>query len=434
MNKITFRYGDGRTLQCSYEELSVPGTIGKKPMWNHEALLLYAEPLRPVEILCGCRDDITVPMHVVENPIGSHRYHLRTNRGRSELHDPSCLKHALDAPAKVIEAANANSAVQFHPNAKGETVVEVSISLFAGGIREDAGDERVDIQNDVEQTRPTRTIVEEVEDAEGTTSRRAKAKFGGLIREWYLVGREFALANAARPGYLNRRDVVHGMWRTLIMDRVCLGSGDSLKPTAYVPHKTQTDHQNGDRKVLLGLLRGVENAEDSGREVRLHIQGINDVWTVEVPEPLTKKATDIKEQMLVGVRVRRRGDTWRLTHAPFAVPLANPDAMWVESGLEAEAYGALSRTRFGVDKPLRVMDEVGGLRPDFVLTGLDKPVMVEVYGRVGDPSYDEHKETKQTMYRTHEREGLLYYLEWDLTEKDSREAFLSGLRALESRL
>ena len=376
-------------------------------MWNREALLLYAEPVRPLEIVCGCRDDITVPMHVVENPIGSHRYHLRTNRGHSELHDRSCLKHALDAPAKVLEAERVQSAVQFRPNAKGETVVEVSISLFAGGVREEtADDENSPIQNDIEQARPTRTVVDEVDDEESAASRRAKAKFGGLLREWYLVGREFALSNATRPGYLNRRDVLHGMWRTLLEDRVCLGHGEGLKANAYVPHKAQTHHQNGDRKVLVGLLRTVENAiDDSGREGRLHIQGINDTWAVDVPESLAKMASGIKEQMLVGVRVRRRGDTWRLTHAPFAVKLANPDAMWVESGLEAEAYATLSRTRFHVDKPLRVMDEVGGLRPDFVLRGLDKPVMVEVYGRVGDPSYDEHKEySKPCTERTSGKE------------------------------
>ena len=38
------------------------------------------------------------------------------------------------------------------------------------------------------------------------------------------------------------------------------------------------------------------------------------------------------------------------------------------------------------------------------------------------------------MYRTYERERMLYYLERDLTETDGKGVFLTGLSQLEARL
>ncbi|WDL99771.1 hypothetical protein [Alicyclobacillus sp. ALC3] len=83
-----------------------------------------------------------------------------------------------------------------------------------------------------------------------------------------------------------------------------------------------------------------------------------------------------------------------------------------------------------MEEPLRVMEELDGLRPDFVLRGHKLPVIVEVYGRTGDPAYDEHKEIKRTIYRTYEREGLIHYVEWDVSERRGKESFLAQLNAL----
>ena len=75
---------------------------------------------------------------------------------------------------------------------------------------------------------------------------------------------------------------------------------------------------------------------------------------------------------LIAVRAIRKSKTWRLTHKPFSVLLADPDAMWVESGIEEDAYKILKSKGFRVDKPLRILDELGGLRPDFQIKGLNR--------------------------------------------------------------
>lgn len=129
-------------------------------------------------------------------------------------------------------------------------------------------------------------------------------------------------------------------------------------------------------------------------------------------------------RQLIGVRVIRRDKVWRLTHEPFTVLLAEPDAMWVESEVEAQAYRLLMDRGFTVEKSLRIREDLGGLRPDFEIQGLDRPVIVEVYGRVNHPEYNEHKEVKRGMYRALEREGFIWYVEWDLEDRDGREKFL----------
>lgn len=428
---IRYEY-DNETLKGDYDELTAFGARGKK-VWNKEALVKYAEPQRPVHIVCCCRNDNQeVNMHIVEKPIGSHRYYLATNPKSSGKHSPDCPKHVLDDPFKKAKAVYTKSAVQFRLNSAGESVVDVSINPFAGGIREQNGEPIDTVSSDVEQTKPGRKIYEESDEMSASHSRRAKAEFGGLIREWYLIGREFALSNRKNgQTHINRRDIIHGMWREMLNDRV-LANEQSIKNISFVPHKSITQHRDGDRKILVGLFEGVGTTAFG--EMQINIRGINTIWSVSAPPELAKKIDSKTVNRLISVRAQWRNEDWRLTHKPFVVLLTDPDAMWVESEIEMRAYAVLSKTRFEVQKPLRIMEDLGGLRPDFVLIGLDRPVIVEVYGRVGDPDYDEHKELKQGLYDIYESEQRIYYLEWDLSEKDGMAAFLERLRELESKL
>ncbi|MCL6441862.1 MAG: hypothetical protein K6T83_00105 [Alicyclobacillus sp.] len=432
--KIRFEYGDGIVREGTYEELSLRGRNGEK-VWNRAALIQYVEPQRPTRILCCCREDAQeVKMHIVEKPVGSRRYYLATNPNSSGLHAPTCPKHALDEPDRR-KLVNTLSAVQFRTNSDGETIVEVSINPFAGGIREQDGEQKDYSGSDVEQTNPVRTIYKKAEGEETSRTRRATAKFGGLIREWYLLGREYALANRKEgQQYIGKRNIIYGMWQMMLADRVFLANGKSIKTIAFIPHSAITWHREGDQRIIVGLFEKIET-KASG-EKQLTIRGINVSWSVSVPQNLAAQVNTKVRYQLIGVRVRRHDNEWRLTHLPFMVLLANPNAMWVESDAEREAYLILTRTKFHVKKPIRVMEELGGLRPDFVLDGLDRPVIVEVYGRIGDPDYDEHKEHKRDLYYTYQQQKLIYYVEWDLSKgvDKGKTHFMQQLRELEALL
>lgn len=433
MSEIQYFYSDGRVRDGNYDELTVIEQNGRKK-WNQAALRRIVEPLRPFKIVCRCREDgQEILMHVVEKPTGSGKYYLATNPKQSDMHEKNCPKRRMEETVIVVPPAETESAIQHVENADGTTTVHVEINPFKGGLRERQDTDVLDgDRNTLKQTeRPSARVVDE--DAEGDArirKQKAQAEFGGLVREWYLYGRKTALVNreVGENNFLSPLNVVYGMTVSMNNDEILIGNNKNLKGIAFIPNKKLRYHANGERKILLGLYQAVEDGEN-GEKV-LSIRGLNDTWEVSVPKQLAHPIDKPSKRRLIAVRVIRRDKAWRLTHEPFTVLLAEPDAMWVESEVEAQAYRLLMDRGFTVDKPLRIREDLGGLRPDFEIQGLDRPVIVEVYGRVNDPEYNEHKEVKREMYRTLEREGFIWYVEWDLEDRDGREKFLEQVEQL----
>ncbi len=76
---------------------------------------------------------------------------------------------------------------------------------------------------------------------------------------------------------------------------------------------------------------------------------------------------------------------------------------------------SLLMRRLQIEKPLRPHDTWFGYRPDFVLRGLSRPVIVEVWGRMDDLVYAAHAETKRTVYLAAQQAGVIHFLEWDVS-------------------
>lgn len=419
---IVYKYENGTEQTSTYEDITI--IENGKMAWNRSALRRYAEPVRPVEIVCTCREDgHVIQMHFVEKPAGSRRYYLATNPNLD--HHPKCLKHRVD-DVKTATPNPTKRAIQMRES-DGKTVLNVHINLFSGGVQE-SEDVSESLDHDLSMSPNAKYVKSEESTIKRRTRRRAQVRFGGLIREWYLMGRDFA-CNDKQHRQISQSDVLHGMWRVMLAHQIeVTDTGESLKKSAYVPHKSIKSHTEGEQKIIIGLVDSMDIPE-AGEKI-IHIRGISDTWSTVVPIVLGHRVHALTQRHLIAVRAIRRDHTWRLTHLPFAVILANPAAMWVESNVEAEAYALIVKTPFTVDKPLHVMKELGGLRPDFILHGLNRPVMVEIYGRTGDPNYDEHKEFKQDLYTTLQHEGLIYYLEWDLSESHGRSSFVHRLAEL----
>lgn len=197
MSEIRYFYAYGRVRDEDYEDLTVMERHGNKK-WNQEALRRIAEPQRPSKIVCRCREDgEEILMHVVEKPSGSGKYFLATNPKQSNMHAKHCPKRRMEDTVVVIPPSETESAIQHIDNGDGKTTVHIEIHPFRGGIREH-DDTLDDERNTLKQTEsPSTRVVDE--DAEGTArirQQKAQAKFGSLIREWYLYGRQKALGSA----------------------------------------------------------------------------------------------------------------------------------------------------------------------------------------------------------------------------------------------
>lgn len=162
------------------------------------ALRLIAEPLRPSKIVCRCReeDEVEILMHVVEKPVGSGKYYLATNPKQSDMHEKHCPKRRMEETVIVVPPAETESAIQHIENLDGTTTVHVEINPFKGGLREREETDVLDTdKNTLKQTeRPSARVVDEYAEGDAKIRKqKAQAKFGGLIREWYLYGRQKAL-------------------------------------------------------------------------------------------------------------------------------------------------------------------------------------------------------------------------------------------------
>ncbi|SHK67615.1 hypothetical protein SAMN05443507_11960 [Alicyclobacillus tolerans] len=431
MPELIYHYSGNRIQYGNYSDIIVPSERGKK-VWNQQVLRKLVEPERPWLVECCCQTNPSkrVSMHVVERPIGKRRYYLANNPNSPYQHTSDCPKKQLESVVSLPPILSKNDAVRWSVNENGEMQVDVHVSLFAGGLREMTEDDVV--SDNVEMNESRIGVRGNKEEAERRRTVRSQVEFGGLIREWYLIARHCLLEN--RPASdistpITPALILGVMLKTLLEGKIT-ANGKELRSIAHIPHPSVKRHIEGTRKILLGIYDG--NFE-SGKFVKL--RGLKSAsWRIDIPEQFAKSFVGYSVgKTLTAVRVIRKGDHWRLTHAPFGALLAQPDAMWVESKIEEQAYAFLKKMSWTIEKPYHKRDDLGGLRPDFVLHGLDRDVVVEIYGRVGDEKYNAHKEAKREFYRALQREGLIHYVEWDAEEKDGQVRFLHSLQELKRK-
>ena len=232
---------------------------------------------------------------------------------------------------------------------------------------------------------------------------RGKTKFGGLIRNWYVIGYKWAADYAkTRDGApipledLSMQNVLWGMW-TVLYKQLIEANGEPLEKIAFVPHQSRRGkRRNNEHKLIFGVVGKIRETEDQ-RALEVNVHGIGDRWVVRIPRGKipTRPSRNMWGNRLIAVRAvfHGAGEHYEATHRPFLVHLVEPGGVWVDSTYEAKLYHELRYRKFQIEKPLRETDEFYEYRPDFVLRGFHRPVVIEVYGVQNVVSYDEHKDT-----------------------------------------
>lgn len=407
--------------EYAYDSIFEPGTEIVDQATLDEIRMGIQHP----HLTCLCHPVGPIAMHFQRHRIGDKKVRFWDNRNNELSHVAKCPRARSEDVQASKERKQVASGERVYLAADGYEHSDSNVGdLFAPEDEED----------EVKQVSPVRvdTARSESSDASNQSESRTrirvvrgKTKFGGLIRNWYVMGYKWAVDYATtrdgvriRAEDLSIQKVLWGMWTVLYL-KIVEGNGKSLEKVAFVPHPSRRDKRvSGEQKLILGIV-GKVRSNDLGAEVMVH--GIvGERWMVRIPKgKVTRRPRmDRWSNRLIAVRAVYReleGGYYEATHRPFIVQLVEPGGVWVESSYEAKLYYELRSRHFQLEKPLRDSDEFYGYRPDFVIRGFRSPVIIEVYGVQNVASYDEHKETKRRVYRAAMAQGLIWYLEWDIT-------------------
>ncbi|MCF8568532.1 hypothetical protein LLE49_27825 [Alicyclobacillus tolerans] len=423
--------------EYTYGSIFEPGT----EVVNQATLDEIRMGIQHPHLMCLCHLVGPIAMHFQRHRIGDQMVRFWDNRNNELSHVADCPRARSEDVRASKERKQVASGEKIYIAADGYEHSDSNIGdIFAP---EDDDKEEMTRASPVRVDTAKGEEPSDLNDSSGQRTRvrvvRGNTKFGGLIRNWYVMGYKWAADYAkTRDGVrisaenLSVQNVLWGMWTVLYM-KLVEANGKPLEKIAFVPHPSRRNKRvDGEHKLILGVVGKVREGTQ-GLDITVH--GIGDRWMVRIPQgkaPRRRRA-ETWGNRLIAVRAVYRDlemEYYEATHRPFLVQLVEPGGVWVDSSYEARLYHELRSRHFQVDKPLRDSEEFYGYRPDFVLRGFRSPVIIEVYGVQNMASYDEHKETKRRVYRAAMAQGLVWYLEWDVTVANSWDKLIRDLDLL----
>lgn len=151
------------------------------------------------------------------------------------------LKHTKDCPRyhaeDVVEArirTIAASGVQREKSESGQDCVDIKVDIFGDEKEETIQEKPVShsLEQDTQTTEENHIAGSSV--SVRSSSNRIKAKFGGFMREWYILGYQYAAENAKRNGKtihhedLKMHDLLFGMWRVMLDGRITIAEPGAI--------------------------------------------------------------------------------------------------------------------------------------------------------------------------------------------------------------
>ena len=385
-----------------------------------------------VHLSCLCNPVGPIAMHFQRHRITDKFARFWDNANNLLQHTKNCPRYHSEDVAEARARIIAASGVQRDKNDSGQDCVDIKVDIFGDGKEESIQERHVagTLEQDA-QVPETNTIANSSVRVRSSIN-HVKAKFGGFMREWYILGYKYATEIVKRNGRAVRcedlriHDLLFGMWRVMLDGRITI-SGKAISNYAFVPfQKMKWKYEKVDKSIVVGIVTWHEYGVE---EDRLHVKGINDTWTISVPHEYVPKADMLGK--LIAVRCVRTGHgSSVITHAPFVMQIAEPGAVWVDSSYEETMYQELRKRGFSIEKPLVESEEFFGYRPDFVIRKLWLPIVLEVYGFENSEQYEKRKENKRKVYRAAMDVGLLIYLEWNVTERTSWDKIVNELDVL----
>lgn len=357
-------------------------------------------------------------MHVKERPKGSGRYFLADNPKAEFEHALNCPRYHVDDGAEVPHMAPVYETGVDHEIKGGEEYVHVNIRVFATQPDKELGSKAMDAP-----------LVNNLNQIESSEHRFGKAKvpvaFGGLIREWYMLGLEYSRRTMNESP--NCDQLLRGMWKVMINRRITVDDG-SLDKIAIIPFSKVKWRPEGQPRIILGYASSDAVSHEKGLS-KLSIRGIDTEFNVLVRNRHLPRY-GLKGRLCALRVVCQNGEYITINHV-FGVLIHPGGAVWLDSSYEWKAYDYLLEQGYSVEKPLLPSPEWYDFKPDFVLRNTRPPVVIEVWGMPDTfLHYHHQKERKKEAYQFAAQRGNLVFVEWDVNENDGFSKFVAQLESV----
>ncbi|MCI0184750.1 hypothetical protein MM817_03047 [Acidibacillus sp. S0AB] len=365
--------------------------------------LLHAWRANKAVLYCTCRETDRVRMNVRNHPKYKEHVQVLYKQDRHIDHDPTCERYAEDSPLEIRRVVK-RSAVQEETDENGRYVKIFLRDLFQ--VEKEQAQQPVPASEEVKSAdsyEPKHLIKQQ---RVGRIDKQERTTVAALIREWYVEGLQIA---QERMGQLrSTQAILYGMQMAMLEERIRLDK-ESLKKIAYIPHPRQYPMEQA---IIVGFAQACLSIGEE--EEVWQISGVKGAFETVHIEKRYLPNHRLKGN-LVAIQTTRKQGTIRAMRSIVDAIIHPNGCVWLDSQHEKDLYEELLLRRLQIEKPLRPHDTWFGYRPDFVLRGWSRPVIVEVWGLMDDVVYASHAAVKRNVYLAAEQAGVIYFLEWDVS-------------------
>ena len=408
-------------------ELLVRGGRKARPPRAYPYDFLFAEPQgdqvlfhawreEGCTLSCTCQPETPIRMGLRNHPVHKERVQVLYQIDRDVDHAPTCPRYAEDSPTpvrRVVHEPAVHTQVVLKDGKAQTRVLLHMADLFAPDDPAEALRESVDDEPQLAietHARPLRKAP-----TSGTATHRAKLAFGGLIREWYVLGlqnaTDFLQSSPKKMALLLR-----GMRHVMLDEQVALDDSRPLKQIAMIP-SSKLSPTRLDKKIIVGEVVSRESIGDGDES--WGVQGVDATWAIRVRAKHLPRHDGLHH--LAALRVTMEVGVATTTHRVFDTLVHPHGCVWLDSSYEWQVYAFLVSLHRMVEKPLQAAQEWFGFCPDFVIRGYAVPILIEVWGMAeSNPVYRRHMETKRETYRSAQSAGIIQLVEWNV-ERDGND-------------
>ncbi|MFD1676036.1 hypothetical protein [Alicyclobacillus fodiniaquatilis] len=387
-----------------------------KDGWDQQVFKQLCEPERP-KLYCTCSPLGRVPMHVKRRPKGIGRYFIAIDPNAAIQHSLNCPLYHLKEDSDLPRLPPYYETGVDRETKNGNEFIHVNIRVFASQTNTN--------ETDIKSNAPSINQLRQIESSEFRFGRtKLEVAFGGLFREWYILGLGFAQRTMSpKP---SREQLLRGMWKVLINKQITVEDGPFDK-IAIVPFSKVKWRLEGQPRVIVGYVISPP-VEFDNSTVKVRVRGIDTEIDVLVRNRhLPNYRLDGR---LCALRVVcQNQEYWSINHVQGL--LIYPDgAVWLDSSYEWQAYEFLLKQRgLAIVKPLMPSPEWYDFKPDFVLTNTKPQTVIEVWGM---PDvflhYHEQKKRKKKVYQYAQSLGKLQLIEWNVQDPMGFEIFSKQIK------